>query len=90
VCPLFPFGQTVATQGALAALERAKHPPACLAFYSLRSVASGSDLIFISLPRRTVPWTLQMYSLVHRGELHINPPCKAANDQNHNPDDDVG
>jgi hypothetical protein len=28
--------------------------------------------------------------LVHRGELHINPPRKGANDQNHNPDDDVG
>ena len=40
--PLFPLGQFVATPGALAALERAKHPPTC--FLARHAIGGWGEL----------------------------------------------
>src|SRR5216684_6867321 len=40
--PLFPLGQIVATPGALAALERAKQPPAC--FVTRHAIGDWGEL----------------------------------------------
>jgi hypothetical protein len=40
--PLFPLGRIVATPGALAALERAKQPPAC--FVSRHAIGDWGEL----------------------------------------------
>jgi hypothetical protein len=40
--PLFPLGQIVATPGALAALEKAKQPPAC--FLARHAIGDWGEL----------------------------------------------